>query len=127
MNIYDTLDKLERVPLETVSEYYINFIHSCVQKERKQRWLEFALKPKKIYEKFNSLWQSLELSKLEQLDSFELQYPKYIYFDLDNEGYIFPKDIVSQFEFIKDGFLFSLCRKETIFLTHESIYYRHRF
>ncbi|MGA1871859.1 MAG: hypothetical protein ACMUJM_25335 [bacterium] len=129
MNRYDIIKHADKIPYIEVKKYLEKFIENCILKVRKERWYTLINSPQKIYQKFNSLWNHLDLAKLiknvtyEELEKYEKWY---WFYNMDDFAYkIQNKDIKAVCDNV-DGFLFGSSSNLIVFLTHEGDNYLYK-
>ena len=122
-NRYDILEMAPQVSLDSIHSLLKDFITFAVVKDKRSRWLELAMSPRKLYSKFNGLWNSLDTSKAVKMTALELPPQDYIYYCMDEIGYTLSAlDSLTVGE-DENGFLFDKHYKQVYFLTHEGEYY----
>ena len=83
------------------------FVTRCVVKARQPRWLDLMRHPAKVYTKFNQLWNSLETSRSEVGRNLSLPAGRYVYYCMDESGYLMEASTAIQVAQDEDGILWS--------------------
>ena len=125
-NRYDILERAPQVELTLVHALLKDFLSYAIVKEKRQRWLDLSMKPERLYSKFSGLWNGLDTTKALKMYVLELPSQEYIYYCMDDYGYLLSASDACIVGGSEDGFLFDKRLNHVYFLTHESEYYLYK-
>lgn len=120
---YRVLETLVKVNGDDLWKLLEVFVTRCVVKPRQLRWLDLMRHPAKVYAKFNQLWNSLEASRSEVSRNLSLPAGRYVYYCMDESGYLMEANTAFSVAQDEDGILWSEDLSHIVFCTHEGDYY----